>query len=152
MAGFHQAILDSSGLGLDLYPKTQDPEIQRNSLSATPCKVKKLRLPNARRAYIEREKITRYLLSSIHPEGIGKAEFFFRFGFSADRPDDLEQSLLAHCLQNEAIEVGRTAHGVKYTLDGELKTPDGRNPFVRTIWQVDSGKDLPRLITAYPLD
>jgi hypothetical protein len=30
--------------------------------------------------------------------------------------------------------------------------PDGRAPMVRTVWTIDEGQTLPRLITAYPLD
>ena len=57
-----------------------------------------------------------------------------------------------HCSQYEAIEVGQTSYGVKYIVDGAFETPDGRNPFVRTVWQVDSGSDYARFITAHPLN
>ena len=32
------------------------------------------------------------------------------------------------------------------------ETSDGRNPCVRTVWQIDRGSDYPRFITAYPAD
>ena len=37
-------------------------------------------------------------------------------------------------------------------VEGELKAPDGRQPRVRTVWQLDHGQVAPRLITAYPLE
>ena len=33
-----------------------------------------------------------------------------------------------------------------------LKAPDGRQPRVRTVWQLDHEQVAPRLITAYPLE
>ena len=44
-----------------------------------------------------------------------------------------------------------TGFGPRNEVDGELRTPDGRSPRVRTVWQVDKGQIAPRLITAYPL-
>jgi hypothetical protein len=38
-----------------------------------------------------------------------------------------------------------------YTIEGVLETPDGRNPYVRTVWTVEIGSDAPRFVTAYPL-
>jgi hypothetical protein len=38
----------------------------------------------------------------------------------------------------------------KYFLDGQIETPNGKTPLVRTVWIVDLGLDTPRLVTAYP--
>ena len=40
----------------------------------------------------------------------------------------------------------------RYEIDGELNAPDGRQPRIRTVWQIDEGQIAPRLITAYPLE
>jgi len=48
--------------------------------------------------------------------------------------------------------VRQTRWGPRYEIDGELKAPDGRQPRIRTVWQVDEGGIAPRLITAYPLE
>ena len=37
-------------------------------------------------------------------------------------------------------------------IDGELTTPDGQRPRIRTVWQLDHGQLAPRLITAHPLE
>jgi hypothetical protein len=42
-------------------------------------------------------------------------------------------------------------YGTRYSVDGWLKTPDGRNPNVRTVWILGKRAKFPRLITAYPL-
>ena len=46
----------------------------------------------------------------------------------------------------------QTGYGPRYAVEGILETPDRRNPYVRTVWQMDNGEVAPRLITAYPLD
>jgi hypothetical protein len=45
-----------------------------------------------------------------------------------------------------------TGFGPRYEVEGELETPDGRRPRVRTVWQVDEGQQAPRLITAHPIE
>ena len=40
-----------------------------------------MKLPNADKAVVEREKVEDYLLDAAHPDNGGKAQFFERFGF-----------------------------------------------------------------------
>jgi len=40
-----------------------------------------MKLPNAERAIVEREKIVDYLLNPAHPDNGGKAQFFLSLGF-----------------------------------------------------------------------
>jgi len=110
-----------------------------------------MNLPNASNARVEREKIIGYLLNSSHPYGGSKAGFFARFGFTIEAWE-----LLAECLRNQGSNhpissVAETVFGPRYALDGEILSPDGRNPFIRTVWQMDRGELAPRLITAYPI-
>ena len=109
------------------------------------------RLPNARQAHIAREKVTAYLLSENHTTGQSKAQFFSRFGFRVEEWSDFADALRSHCIQNEVVETEETPYGVKYVVDGILETPDGRNPNVRTVWQVDNESAYPRIITARPI-
>ncbi|MDJ0901759.1 MAG: hypothetical protein QNJ55_23460 [Xenococcus sp. MO_188.B8] len=46
--------------------------------------------------------------------------------------------------------VKETAYGVKYEVRAALITPTSKQLFVRTVWQIDKGTDLPRLITLIP--
>ena len=109
-----------------------------------------MRLPNARQARVQREKITGYLLSPNPSSGGGKPGFFARFGFSADNWREFADALLAVGRGYDVIEIDETAFGPQYTVEGWINTPDGRDPYIRTVWQIDTGSDYPRLITAYP--
>lgn len=110
-----------------------------------------MKLPNLDRAVIRAEKITGYLLSATHPTGRHKARFFGLFGFSRTAPETLIQSLIEHARSNEVSATDQTAFGTRYTIDGELPSPDGRNPRLRVVWFTESGGDGPHFVTAYPL-
>ena len=110
-----------------------------------------MRLPNAESARVEREKVTSYLLATTSPRGRNKAVFFLSFGFSAEHWQGFAEALRLHGTVHEVVKVLETGHGPRYHVDGTLNTPDGRNPQVRTVWQMDVGSDYPRLITAYPI-
>ena len=111
----------------------------------------KMKLPNLERASVRTGKISDYLLSATHPTGRHKARFFERFGFSHSSPEALIQSLIEHARSNEVSVVEQTAFGTRYTVDGALNSPDGRNPRLRVIWFTESGSDSPNFVTAYPV-
>ena len=107
-------------------------------------------LPNARHAVVEREKVVEYLLSVSSPSGQAKAMFFLSFGFSIEHWQDFAKALRVHGNSHQVVKVVETVHGPRYHVDGAIQSPDGRNPRIRTVWQVDSGSEYPRLITAHP--
>jgi hypothetical protein len=111
-----------------------------------------MKLPNADRLIVEREKIVGYLLNAAHRYGAAKARFFSEFGFRAENWGQLAQALREHGQRHEITKVKQTAFGPRYEVDGPLPAPDGRRPLLRTVWQMDRGKLAPRLITAYPLE
>ena len=104
-------------------------------------------VPNAAQAVIATPKITGYLLKNP-----GKAKFFQAFGFSLARWQVLRDALLQHVETHEYAREIALDDGVKYTVEGALSSPDGRNPQVRSVWMIDSGQSSPRLISAYALD
>ena len=108
-----------------------------------------MRLPNAEQAVVAREKITDYLLSFTSTRGRAKAYFFVRFGFEANRWEEIADALLLHCRQNPVAHIKATDFGIQYAIIGLMKTPDGREPNVRTVWQIDYGYNYPRFISAY---
>jgi hypothetical protein len=55
-------------------------------------------------------------------------------------------SLLVHFVWSTVA----SPHGKKYIVDGQIETPIGKTPIVRTIWIVDTGESIARLVTAYP--
>ena len=109
-----------------------------------------MKLPNADKALIQREKIANYLLNAAHPDNNGKAEFFESFGFHLDDWETLAKACRRAALDGEVIQRLETLHGVKYVLHAAMETPSGKSPLVRTVWIVDRGRNCPRLVTAYP--
>ena len=60
---------------------------------------------------------------------------------------------LARTRENsDVVQTRETGFGPRYMVEGELNTPAGRRPRVRSVWQFDHGAIAPRLITAYPLE
>lgn len=111
-----------------------------------------MKLPNARQARVQREKITGYLLAENPESGRGKPGFFARFGFNAENWRELANALKVVAEGYDVVEILETSFGMKYVIDGQIETPDGRDPYVKTVWQIDWGSDRPRLISAYPLN
>lgn len=106
-------------------------------------------LPFADRARIDEAKVVDYLLSPAKSRG--KAEFFLRFGFAAGDWPVMAEALAAHGRDGRVSAVVESEYGSRYSIDGPLVTPAGRQPLVRTVWIVEHGAGFPRLITAYPL-
>jgi len=110
-----------------------------------------MRLPNADLADVDRAKITEYLLNPEHPDNGGKAAFFVALDLSRSDWEMLANALRRLALTADVTESMETVHGKKYIVDGELENPAGKAAWVRSIWIIDAGTDLPRLVTAYPL-
>lgn len=109
-----------------------------------------MKLPNYESAIIAERKITEYLLSFSHRDGRSKAQFFSRFGFSAEAWDILATALRNHAAAHEVVAVEVTRFGTSFTVEGSLETPDGRTPRIRTVWFIDNDHVVPHLVTAYP--
>ena len=111
-----------------------------------------MHLPNAHNAVVPKEKIVDYLLNPMHPDGAGKAAFFLALGFSVVNWSVFADALTS--LANDSVNVtpSHSPFGEKFVVDGELITPCGKMPFVRTVWIVDVGEEILRLVTAYPYE
>jgi hypothetical protein len=110
-----------------------------------------MKLPNASRVRVDRSKIEQYLLSHEHPDGSPKARFFERFGFRRSHWEELAAALCGHARTQNVANTVESGYGIRYVLDGPLETPDGRRPYVRTVWIMEAGNDEPRLVTAHPM-
>ena len=94
----------------------------------------------------------KYLLNLEHKQGgKDKAVFFMRFGFTIEAWEVLAQALLAHAAVHEVASTSEKEDVTNYVIEGELNTPDKRQPLVRTVWALEEGSDSPRFVTAYPL-
>jgi hypothetical protein len=107
-------------------------------------------LPNAESALVEQRKITEYLLNREHPDNGGKADFFIDLGFSVEDWENLADALRSLASNYAAIQSMESSHGKKYIVDGEIVSLIGKTPVVRTVWIVDRGQTIARLVTAYP--
>lgn len=121
------------------------------SLSQPKTSASKGKLPNADKVLVERDKIIHYLLNVKHHIGSAKATFFLDHGFRAEKWEVLAKALRIHGQTQQVKSVRETNYGLSYAVEGKLITPDERNPYVRSVWQMDEGAVAPRLITAYPL-
>ena len=109
-----------------------------------------MKLPNADKAVVSREKVTDYLLNPSHPDNGGKASFFTQLGFRRDEWEIFARALKTLAAAGDAVNVTESPHGKKYVIVGRIESPGGPTPLVQTIWIVDKGLDAARLVTAYP--
>jgi Domain of unknown function (DUF6883) len=110
-----------------------------------------MRLPNAERATVPARKITHYLLSTSHRDGLHKAAFFGSFGFRLESWEVLASALLNHARTHDVTEVVSTPFGQNYVVEGALSAPDGREPTVRVVWFIAKHQETATLVTAYPV-
>ncbi len=110
------------------------------------------RVPNAENAAVHERKLGSYLLNPAHEDGGPKYRFLSRFGFDRGDPEVLREALLRHVRENPATFQGETPYGRKWKVRGRLVSPDGRNPDIASVWQIDHGKRQPRFITITDLD
>jgi len=143
---FAKVRLSNSSLAsgnLTRYNRTQIPKHDSCSLS--------MKLPNLSQATIPEKKITAYLLSSSHSRGKGKAEFFVQFGFTPENWQTLASALMQHALEHDVIGQEPSPFGTRYIIEGEFQAVDGRRPLIRSIWFINTGSEIPRLVSAYPI-
>ncbi len=73
------------------------------------------------------------------------------FGFTLEKWEILAAALQLHVVECEIKKTEDTPFGKRFVLEGILQTPDDRKPQVRTVWFIDTGQEIPRFVTAYPL-
>lgn len=108
-------------------------------------------MPHAAKLRVDRSKVVDYLLSEFNSRG--KATFFLRYGFRPEAWETLAAALTEQARNNPVVAVVDSAHGSRYSVNGDIETPSGRQPHprVRTVWILEQGSSEPRLITAYPV-
>jgi hypothetical protein len=99
---------------------------------------------------IAADKLIGYLLNVSHKRGGPKARLLLSVGYRSDDPQSLESDLRAQHLQLDVTRTHENAYGVVYEIEGPIKTPSGRSVRFCSVWQVDTGTDVPRFITMYP--
>ena len=106
-------------------------------------------IPNPEQAIVDERKVHSYLLSPVHTVGRHKAQFFRTLGYDQEGWSRLQLDLQAFA-GAEVRTVIETEFGEKFEVCSTLTGPNGRSADVVTIWLVPGGKDVARLVTAYP--
>lgn len=109
-----------------------------------------MKIPNSDHAIIESSKLTEYLLNTKHERGGSKAKLLIYFGYSPENWQQLESDIRKFHFDVDVNVIKETAYGVRYEVSANLLTPINRPLLVKTVWQVDTGTDFPRLITLVP--
>jgi uncharacterized protein DUF6883 len=109
-----------------------------------------MKIPNADRVIIAADKLTGYLLNVSHKRGGPKARLLLSLGYRSDNPESLESDLRTQHLALDVTRTHETAYGVVYEIEGSITTPSGRTVRFCSVWQIDTGTDVPRFITMYP--
>lgn len=109
-----------------------------------------MKVPSADRAIIAAEKLTAYLLNVSHKRGAAKARLLLSVGYRSDAPQTLEADLRTQHLSLDATRTSENAYGVVYEIEGPIRTPSGKTVRFCSIWQIDTGTQVPRFITMYP--
>ena len=107
-------------------------------------------IPYAENLHVPPVKLDAYLLDPAHPFGGGKAEWFKRQGYHRGNADRLASDLIELARSSENWLSVTTRFGVKCAVRGSVETPRGRKLRLTTIRFIDTGRTVPRLITAYP--
>lgn len=109
-----------------------------------------MKIPNADRAIVAPTKLTAYLLNVAHKRGAAKARLLLGLGYRSDDPGQLESDLRTQHLSLDVTRTSQNSYGVVHEIEGPIATPRGRTVRFCSVWQVDTGTDVPRFITMYP--
>lgn len=104
-------------------------------------------VPNVTVASIARDKMQNYLLNGDHPVGKNKARVLDSvLGFNQNNWKDLSKQIYYKLQTSTYTKKTETNYGVKYVVPMRL-VGNNKSMVVNTVWQVDYGSDVPRLIT-----
>ncbi len=111
-----------------------------------------MKLPNGEYAVVQRRKSSITCLTWNIATAQARHDFSRSSGSAPKRGRNWPLPCEKHGCQNEVSKTVETGFGPLFEVEGDLTAPDGRRPRVCSVWQLDQGETLPRLITAYPLE
>ena len=109
-----------------------------------------MKVLNASEAVITPEKLRDYLLNVAHRRGGSKARMLQAMGYQPEDWQRLEADLRAQHLTADVDCVADTEYGPRYEIVAPLRGPEDKTVAFRSVWQIDTGTEVPRLITMYP--
>jgi hypothetical protein len=111
---------------------------------------KEMKLPNGKRAIVDRRKLQEYCLNPQHPRGRNKARVFASVGIRQADVEVLRTALVAAAGSAEAQLGVANPYGQRYIVDFDLVC-QARTVKLRSTWIVRIGEHLPRLTSCYVL-
>ena len=110
-----------------------------------------MKLPNAKQAFVDDEKLRNYCLNPSHSRGRNKARIFSALlGLTADQFAVLRDAILKAVLVEDARQGEGDSFGQRYIVDFQMTGPR-KTVTVRTAWIVLRHEDFPRLTSCYIL-
>ena len=107
-------------------------------------------LPNLEKAEIPSSKLSGYALNMNHPTGRSKAiAFRDALGYTISNEEELKEAIRSGLNKWKANARPRTQHGQPYEVKMLITGANGKVATVKTAWQIDNGKDTPRLVSVY---
>jgi hypothetical protein len=104
-------------------------------------------VPNAEKAVVDIRKLRDYCLSPNHEVGKHKARVFEAALNLTEKDAAVLRTALLQAVKVSDFEIGRfDEHGQRYIIDFEFVRRDKR-AVVRSIWIIDAGSEIPRLVT-----
>jgi hypothetical protein len=99
-------------------------------------------------ATIAPAKLNQYLL--VAKQRNDKSLWLASAGYTLDNWPVLEEDLRKQILLQDAIRTKVTEHGETYEIIGELKGPNGKTLYVRTVWMYETNTGETKFVTLFP--
>ena len=111
----------------------------------------RMKLPNAREAFVDIRKLKEYCLSHEHPRGRHKARVFLSsLGMTVVHAAELRSELLARVRVEDCIEAGSDQYGNRYIVDFRY-VRGVKAATLRSTWIIKTGEEFPRLTSCFVL-
>ncbi len=110
-----------------------------------------MQIPNSDRAIVDLKKLTHYCLDSTNEVGGHKARVFASaLGFEKKDAFLLSSALRKAVNENDAVAGRSDEFGERYVVDFVCSN-GAKIAQVRSVWIIDTGYDIPRLVTCFVL-
>jgi len=111
-----------------------------------------VKVPNAEKSVVSIAKLADYCLDPKNDVGRHKARVFAAaLGLGREHSKYLRSALLDAVTRFDARLGLMDRHGQRYQVDFPLEFR-GKNALVRSVWMIDTGSQIPRLITCYVVE
>ncbi len=108
-----------------------------------------MKLPNAREAFVDIDKLRGYCLNQFHPRGKHKARLFSSIlGLTVDNAEELKQALLEAVQTNDAEIGDKDQYGKRYLIDFIMTTSKGK-AMIRSTWIILIHENFARFTSCY---